>query len=123
MINYSTADHKFTYVWKKYRPAILNLMVASADGPQTYQLSNHEFKDIHPKEKSGYSFNLQVFQGKAINNIKTSTMAKDLLLILQQSKTVSELTDVSTYEFVLDKQFVLHISQSAAPEASDADAE
>ncbi len=116
-MNYPTTTKIYTYVWSKYRPAILKLMVDSADGPQQYKFSNHEFKSINPKEKGGYAFTLRVFQGKAVNNIKTSAVAQDLLLILQQSRRALELIETSTYEFVMDKHFMLHVAKvEKAPE-------
>ena len=116
-MNYPTTTKIYTYVWSKYRPAILKLMVDSADGPQQYKFSNHEFKSINPKEKGGYAFTLRVFQGKAVNNIKTSAVAQDLLLILQQSRRALELIEASTYEFVMDKHFMLHVAKvEKAPE-------
>jgi hypothetical protein len=110
-MNYPTTTKIYTYVWSKYRPAILKLMVDSADGPQQYKFSNHEFKSINPKEKGGYAFTLRVFQGKAVNNIKTSAVAQDLLLILQQSRRALELIEASPYEFVMDKHFMLHVAK------------
>ncbi|MDA0194958.1 MAG: hypothetical protein O2887_06770 [Bacteroidetes bacterium] len=110
----------YTYLWNKYRPAILNLMIASDDGPQEYKFWDHEFKNVNPKEKGGYAFTLRVFQGKAINDIKTSAVAKDLLVILQQSKKAAELSEDSIYEFVLDKQFMFHIKKGKAPEMTPA---
>jgi hypothetical protein len=109
--DYQAISQIYTYVWSKYRPAILRLMVAAADEPQHYKFSDHEFRNINPKEKGGYAFTLQVFQGKAVNNIKTSPPARDLLLILQQSRTAAALTAVATYEFTLDKHFVLHVGR------------
>jgi hypothetical protein len=107
----------YTYVWSKYRPAILKLMIASEEGPQQYKFSDHEFRSINPKEKGGYAFTMNVFQGKAVNNIKASAPAKDLLYILQQSRKASELVEASTYQFTMDKRFVLHITRhEKAPE-------
>ncbi len=111
MAYYSTEIHKYSYIWNKYRPAILRLMVDSQKDPQEYQFSKHEFHNINPKEKGGYAFNMRVFQGKAINDIRTSTLAKDLLVILQQSKRALEMIDETPYEFTLDKHFLLHIKQ------------
>jgi len=115
MATYSMMTPKYTYLWKKYRPAVLRLMIDSAKGPQEYRFSNHEFRDVNPKQKGGYSFTLRVFESKAVNNIRTSEVAKDLLAILQLSGKASELTQSSIYEFVLDKQFVLHITQEEIP--------
>jgi hypothetical protein len=99
----------YTPVWNKYRPAILKMMMDSLDAPQEYKLSGHEFKAMNAKQKGGYSFTLQVSKGKAINNIKGSVIAQELLEILQLSKKASELIAEAPYEISLDKNFVLHI--------------
>jgi hypothetical protein len=104
----------YTALWNKYRPAILQLMVASAEEPQHYKLYGHEFKALNPKEKNGYAFTLQAHRGKAVNNIKNSGMAQDLLEVLEVSKKASELMDKDTYEFTLDKQFMLHVTRHQA---------
>jgi len=54
---------------------------------------------------------LQAFKGKAVNNIRKSPIAQDLLGILEQSKKASELMDANTYEFTLDKHFVLRVTK------------
>jgi hypothetical protein len=104
------ANQGYASLWNKYRPAILQLMVAADEGPQEYKFFKHEFKAINPKEK-GYAFNLEAFQGKAVNSIKASTLAKDLLSVLASSPKASELMEGNAYEFNLDKQFVLHITK------------
>lgn len=106
-------------MWNKYRPAILQMMVAAAEGPQQYKFFGHEFKTLNPREKSGYSFTLQAHEGKATNNIKTSTAAKDLLSVLETSRKASELMAEGEYEFTLDKQFVLHVSKMEASPAGE----
>jgi hypothetical protein len=98
-------------LWNKYRPAILQLMVASSEGPQQYKLYGHEFKGLNPKEKGGYSFTLQAHKGRAKNNIRNSMVAQDLLSMLDTSKKASELMDTNTYEFTMDKQFMLRITR------------
>ena len=101
----------YVSLWNKYRPVVLQLMSASASGPQQYKLFSHEFKAVGEKEKSGYSFTLEVAKGKALNNIKTSTVARNLLYVLQQSKRASELTEEATYVLNMDKHFVLHVTR------------
>jgi hypothetical protein len=100
---------KYQHIWQKYRPAILSLMVASDNEPQTYQLSSHEFMDVNLKKKTGYSFTMRYHQNRAITPMKSSLLAPDLLLMLQESNTAIELSDSSVYEFELDKNYVLHI--------------
>jgi hypothetical protein len=103
----------YTPLWNKYRPVILQLMTAAAKESQQYRLSAHEFKASGEKVRSGYAFLLEASNGKAINNIKGSSVARDLLLILQQSKTASQLMREATYELSMDKNFVLHVSRKA----------
>jgi len=106
--------HFYAALWNKYRPALIKLMMAANDEPQQYQLYGHEFKSLNPKAK-GYAFTLQAFRGKAINNIKDSAPAQDLLNVLEVSKTASELMGSNAYDFTLDKRFVLHIKKIEVP--------
>ena len=114
MSNY-TAAHKYTYLWNKYRPALLRFMIDSANESQEYKFSKHEFQNAHANEKGGHSFTLRAHRGKAINDVRTSDMAKDLLTILQRSEKAMQLMDESIYEFTMDKQFMLHITHEALP--------
>lgn len=108
---YSSMNHQpYSPIWNKYRPVILQLMLASEQGPQQYTLFDHEFKSINAKEKS-YSFEFQAFKGKATSSIKTSTTAQDLLSMLNLSRKASELLHEAHYTFSLDKKFVLKISK------------
>ena len=101
----------YSSLWNKYRPVILQLMSAAENGPQQYKLYAHEFKAVGQREKSGFTFLLEASKGKAVNNIKTSTVAQNLLQVLQQSKRATELMNESPYELSMDKHFVLHVNK------------
>ncbi|MBP9924811.1 MAG: hypothetical protein KBF45_02390 [Cyclobacteriaceae bacterium] len=107
-----------TYVslWNKYRPAILKLMVDSEKEPQQYQFYGHEFKALNPKEKKGFAFTMQASEGKALNSIKSSVVAQDLLYVLAMSKRATELMGENTYEFTLNKQFNLSVTKLSPAE-------
>lgn len=107
----SFSTQVYVSLWSKYRPAILQLMLASEDSPQEYALSGHEFKALNPKDRKGYSFTLQAYQGKALNNIQQSANAQDLLYMLSLSRKASELMDAGKYEFTLTKQFKLLVTK------------
>ncbi|HMG92052.1 MAG TPA: hypothetical protein VK589_18475 [Chryseolinea sp.] len=119
-INYFTLDESYGFFWGKYRPVLLKLMISSADGPQQYKFSSHEVRAANPKGKGRVTFELQYHKSKAVNDIRTSMIAKDLLRVLQQSGKASELSASSNYEFKFDKHFVLHVIrtdiQSELPE-------
>jgi hypothetical protein len=99
----------FIPVWNKYRPVILKMMIDSSKEDQTYQLSQHEFKALNPKQKGGFTFKLQVGNGKAKTGLKDSTLAQDLWDILQYSPKATELIADNAFEFAMDKNFVLHV--------------
>lgn len=102
---------KYAPLWSKYRPAILKMMLAAADEPQHYKLMQHEFVTLDAKKKGGYGFNLLITGNRAVNNIKDSEAAQDLLNMLQLSRKGSELLGAHSYEITLDRQFGLHITQ------------
>jgi hypothetical protein len=114
--NYFTISQTYAHLWSKYRPAILKLMIASADAPQQYKFTANEIKTANPKEKGGYTFTLTVHKSKSVNDIRSSVIAKDFLAILQQSRKASELSETSTYVFKLDKHFVLHVTKTELQE-------
>jgi hypothetical protein len=107
---YYESNH-YASLWNKYRPVILKLMMAADGSPQQYKLSAHEFKAIGQREKTGFSFLLEASDGRAVNNIKGSNVARDLLRILQQSQKASQLMKEGVYELRMDKQFVLHVTR------------
>ena len=102
---------KFGPFWSKYRPAILKMLVEAAEKPQQYRLTVHELAAMDGKKNSRFEFNLHVSGRKATNNIKNSAIAQDLLDMLQLSPKGSELISTHDYEIVLDKNFILHVSQ------------
>jgi hypothetical protein len=87
------------------------MMIAAASEPQKYKLSSHEVLSMDTKKKTSPGFNLLTSKRKAVNNIKDSEIAQDLLNTLQLSRRGSELLEQHDYSIVLDKQFTLHISQ------------
>ncbi len=96
---------------------ILKLMVEANEDPQQYRLFEHEFKAVGIKEKTGYHFVMEIFQGKAVNSIKGSTVARDLLAVLQQSQKAGQLMNAHTYEMKLDKQFMFHVKRKPTEQA------
>lgn len=114
---------KYTHIWQKYRPVLLNLMVASSKGPQTYDLSSHEFMDVNNKKTTGYSFALKIFQNRNNSEKKVNVVGLDLLAVLQQSQKSQALTQDAAYRFEMDKHFKIQVScepvEAAAEDSSE----
>ena len=115
----NSSTGKYTHIWQKYRPVILNLMVTSSNGPQTYDLSSHEFIDVNNKRKTGYSFSLKMFKNRNIGEKKVNGVGLDLLAVLQQSQKANELTHQANYLFEMDKNFKLQVSSEPVEQASE----
>ena len=104
---------KYVWIWEKYRPVILKLMMASSEeNPQEYQMSKHEFADTNNKRPSGYSFVLRINHGKRESDIKKSLTAQNLFYVLNSSEKAKELMENNLFEFKMDKSFVLSISRN-----------
>ncbi len=101
----------YFHVWQKYKPVIVKLMMDSEKKPQTYQLSDHEFRDVNLKRKTGYSFKFKFHSKRSLSSLKTKLLAEDLLSVLLHSNTACELSQDATFEFELDKDFKLHVSR------------
>lgn len=101
----------YKLLWNKYKPALVKLMVDAEKEPQEYQFISHEFRDLNPKEKGGHAFTMEAHRGRAVNNIKMSVVAQDLISILQKSAKAQELMETATYVFVMNKQFLLTITR------------
>jgi hypothetical protein len=110
-IDYLTIGDDYGHFWRRYRPVLLKLMIASAEGPQQYKFSTHEVKAANPKDKGRFTFDMTLHKSKAVNDIRSSVIGKGLLRVLQQSGKASELSGSSSYEFKLDKHFVLHVTK------------
>ena len=110
-----TESRTYSHLWNKYRPAILKLMVEAADESRQYKLYAHEFASAGNRKKTGFDFTLRLSNGRAMNSIKESAVAQDLLYVLQSSAKAAELTGSATYEIVMDKHFVLHITRISIP--------
>jgi hypothetical protein len=107
---------KFAPFWAKYRTAVLKMMQASSSEAPQYQLMSHELRDIEKKPKGGFEFRLVISEGKATRETTDSEIAKDLLSVLQLSKTASTLMAANRYEITLDRKQTLRVTRQSLDE-------
>ncbi len=113
------STQKYAHFWKKYRPAILRLMVDSIEEPQEYRFTKHEFDDANPKKTGGYSFTLKVHSGRALAKTGNEAAATDLFMMLQRSEKGVELTRDYIFQFALSTDFVLKVSNEELPKQDE----
>lgn len=119
---YIEANKNLYYsLWNKYRPVILQLMIGAESGEQQYSLSGHEFKAVGEKVKSSYVFSLVTVDGKASKVIGRANLARDLVLMLQQSKTGAVLMSEASYELKMDKNFLFYVTRLEVYESENED--
>ncbi|MBA7565563.1 hypothetical protein ES708_07248 [subsurface metagenome] len=102
---------KYLDLWRKYLPAIRILIKNSKHGLQKLSMSQHEFEAVGEREKAGYQFNLEFSNGKVINTISGSAVARDLRDIIYSDSTTNELISDGTYKINLDSSFILNIKK------------
>lgn len=117
--------NKYLSIWGKYKPAIVSYLKAAKDqqSEQQYQLSPQEFTTIGDRDKSGYSFKLDLKNGAVINDIGGGAVAHDLVEVLRGSPTACELFKNSAYHIKMDKNFRLFITREEVQEEIDAELE
>lgn len=87
------------------------MMIKASSEPQTYQLGLHEFTNLSAKPKGGYSFSLQVANRKVVSGLKGSLVAEDLWQLLQTSPKANELMGTFSYQFSMDKDYLLRVEK------------
>ncbi len=106
----ATESNKYLNLWEKYKPAIVSKMKSLACNELSfYQLSEHEFKTIGERNSAGYQFLIQIANGRVVNNLSGSAVARDLKQVLLKSDTVDSLIRERNYNIRMDQKFVLHI--------------
>lgn len=119
--------NKYLPIWSKYKPAIVSYLKAAKEQQreQQYQLSAQEFTTVGDRDKSGYSFKLDLRNGIVMNDIGGVAVARDLVEVLRGSPAACQLFTNSVYAIKMDKNFRLYITREEADieEAVDANVE
>lgn len=81
-------------LWRKYLPVIEIQIRNAKNGLKKIQLSKIEFESFGKRDDSDYTFNLEIKNGKVINDISGTAVARDLFDILKSNSNIKmEFTD------------------------------
>lgn len=89
------------------------MMQAAPEESQQYQFMKHELSSIDKKPKGGFEFRMVIEKSRATRETTDSEIARDLLNMLQLSKTGSTLIATNSYEITLDKKQTLRVSRQS----------
>lgn len=106
-------EGKYIVLWKKYMPVIKLLLKKTGD--QKLQLYRHEFEVTGAKNKTGYSFSIEIVNGKVINKISGVAIAKDLIQSMNETPGLNEWLKGQTLKISLGRNYEMKFTKQAPP--------
>lgn len=100
-------EYLYVPLWNKYLK-IISLALSSTE-EKTIPLSQGEFTTLGNRKQSGYSFNLELLNGKVVNDISGSAVARDLHHVLLSDYVVKQKVKNRSVKINLGVDFKLHI--------------
>jgi hypothetical protein len=105
-------ERKYLQTWKKYIPVIRLYLKKSLTEDQQFKLNITDFESAGDRGKSGYTFNLQMENGKVTNNISGSAVARDLFELLKADEVIKAFLQDKSVKISVGKSFMLTIKTS-----------
>jgi hypothetical protein len=102
-------ERKYLQTWKKYIPVIRLYLKKSLVEDQQFKLNITDFESAGDRGKSGYTFNLQMENGKVINNISGSAVARDLYESLKADEVIKAFLQDKSVKISVGKSFMLTV--------------
>ncbi|MDB5134751.1 MAG: hypothetical protein JWP37_1354 [Mucilaginibacter sp.] len=102
-------ERKYLQTWKKYIPVIRLYLKKSLVEDQQFKLNITDFESAGDRGKSGYTFNLQMENGKVTNNISGSAVARDLYESLKADELIKAFLQEKSVKISVGKSFMLTI--------------
>lgn len=100
----------FYPVWQRYLPIITVQMKNASKGAKEIRMTRYEFEIYGTQKASDYIVNLEIINGKVVNNRANTTISRNLFEVLNNSKTCQALFENKCYKISMGKEFVLQIS-------------
>ncbi|MBD1364224.1 hypothetical protein IDJ77_10420 [Mucilaginibacter sp. ZT4R22] len=102
-------ERKYLTTWKRYIPVIRLHLKKSLNEEQSFKLNITDFESAGDRGKSGYTFNLSMENGKVINNISGSAVARDLYEALKADEAIKAFLQDRNIKISVGKSFLLTI--------------
>jgi hypothetical protein len=105
-------ERKYLMTWKRYLPVIRLHLKKSLTEEQNFKLNITDFESAGDRGKSGYTFNILIENGRVINNISGSAVARDLYEALKSDEAVKAILQDKSVKISVGKTFILSIKTS-----------
>ena len=102
-------ERTYLQTWKKYLPVIRLHLKRSLVEEQSFKLNITDFESAGDRGKSGYTFNLQMENGKPTNSISGAPVARDLFEALKSDDIIKGMLEGRNVKISVGKTFVLSI--------------
>ena len=102
-------ERKYLTTWKRYLPVIRLHIKKSLVEEQQFKLNITDFESAGDRGKSGYTFNITMENGKVINNISGSAVARDLFEALKSDEIIKGMLSDKHVKISVGKSFMLTI--------------
>ena len=96
-------------LWRNHLNDIESKMSNATMMGQSLLLNKQEFEIYGNRKASGYTFTLKIIDGRVVNNIKGSAVARDLNDILLESEKVKSMFKETNFKITLGKDYILKI--------------
>jgi len=106
----SNKQNLYTGIWRSQSLKIRDFLTGN-DQEQVIQLDRTEFERAGNRKGSGYTFNLMLENGRAVNNISGTAVARDLDEYLSDNKLFRDLLKDRKVKINLDSEFRLHLKK------------
>jgi hypothetical protein len=102
-------ERKYLATWRKYLPVIRLHIKRSLNEEQSFKLNITDFESAGDRGKSGYTFNITMENGKVVNNISGSAVARDLYELLKTDEVIKSILSDKNVKISVGKSFLLSI--------------
>src|ERR1700754_2352503 len=106
---YSMEERKYLTTWKRYMPVIRLHLKRSLNEDQSFKLNITDFESAGDRGKSGYTFNINMENGRVTNNISGSAVARDLFELLKNDEVIMSILRDKNVKISVGKSFLLSI--------------
>jgi hypothetical protein len=102
-------ERQYLTTWKRYLPVIRLHLKKSLNEEQQFKLNIQDFESAGDRGKSGYIFSLTMENGKVLNSVGGSAVARDLYEVLRSDEAVKAILQDKSVKISVGKTFVLTI--------------